>query len=495
MTNGKCVFDRSSGVRRERGAKSASPERRRARLSWACFGLSAITAVTILTGCSASQSHSAEKKNTVSPYDREFDPDKPVGATPESVDTPEVTLLDQAKEAYDRGLYTVAKENWQKLHDGYPTSPYSTLAELKLADCSFYSGDYPAAATAYEEFIKLHPGHESAAYAHYQLGRSYQEQYTGPEHDQAPLVASVKHYQTLIDLAPEHEYATLARKGIAECRERLGQHELVVAKYYQRQEMQNAELGRLRIIVAEYPETRAARDARERMAALGAEATSPKLVTTAASRVSTPPAAPRLVYRAEPSPGATPGLFSSPLASLKSEIREQQLVPAIPTLVDAPGTASTEHRLVQALTCETVGQFSVATAYLSQRLEIGSFREPRAHAAVSTVTLVARDNNANFESANDAHVSPATAQSCTLGDLTVTTAEANGSSPMVTAAISGVADRRRIHLFPLDRPNRFIVLVDQTAKATAQQATLDVSTPVVRSVRRVALSESRDSAN
>src|SRR5262249_25827022 len=66
----------------------------------------------LASGCSESTSSQKKYENTVSPYDREFNPDKPTGYSPDSVDTPESTLLDQAKESYDKGLYTVAKENW-----------------------------------------------------------------------------------------------------------------------------------------------------------------------------------------------------------------------------------------------------------------------------------------------------------------------------------------------------------------------------------------------
>lgn len=429
----------------------------------------------LFAGCSSSQSHPAPKQNTVSPYDREFDPDKETSYSPESVDTPELTLLDQAKDAYDRGLYSVAKENWQKLHDGYPTSAYSTLAELKIADCSFYSGDYAAAATAYEEFIKLHPGHESAAYAHYQLGRSSQEQYTGPEHDQAPLFSAMKHYQTLIDLAPEHEYATLARQAIAECRERLAQHELVVAHFYRKQDAQNAEVGRLRRIVADYPESRAAREAGERLAELGEKPATGTLATVGPKPVT--PAAPRLVYRGETPREGNSGVFSAPLAALKTDIKEQPIDLRAKQRNQPSGEGK---RLVQALTCDTVGQFHIATAYLDRRLVIAAFREPRKEQA-AVLTLAPKVDAAEVLDPLDS----AAQESCTASGITVSTRESANESALVNASIDGVTDRRRIHYFSLDRPDRLVILVDRNGEQTVATRGDELTAPVIRSARRV----------
>ena len=104
--------------------------------------------------CSCSSTERTATENNISPYDPEFDPDPETVNAAES-DLPEDQLLERAKSAYDSGLYSVARENWTKLREQYPSSYYATLSELKIADTYFFAGDYPAAVTNYEEFLKL----------------------------------------------------------------------------------------------------------------------------------------------------------------------------------------------------------------------------------------------------------------------------------------------------------------------------------------------------
>ena len=64
----------------------------------------------------------------------------------------EEKLFDQAIEAYEEELYSVSKQKLQALISGYPASPRAEFAKLKIADCDFFSGDYPEAAEAYSLF-------------------------------------------------------------------------------------------------------------------------------------------------------------------------------------------------------------------------------------------------------------------------------------------------------------------------------------------------------
>ncbi len=211
----------------------------------------------LFAGCSAERDKS---KNYVSPYDKEFDPENVDEA---EADLSEEEYLERAKAAYDRGLYSVARDNWNKLREQYPSSYYATLGELKIADTYFYAGDYPTAVTSYDEFLKLHPAHEAIPYVRFQLGNAHREQYMGVAHDQGPLQSAIKNYRRLIEDYPGNELVLPARRSISTCRELLAEHEHFIARFYARQGYDKAEQKRLEDLVRAYPETRAAEKARD----------------------------------------------------------------------------------------------------------------------------------------------------------------------------------------------------------------------------------------
>ena len=175
----------------------------------------------------------------------------------------EQTLLSNAMDSYDHGLYSVSKDSWTELRDGYPASWFGTLAELKAADTQFYTKDYPAAQIAYEEFAKMHPGHEAIPYVRFQIANCNLEQYRGSKRDQAPLHAAIKMFNQVLEEHPDTEYALLARRKLVECRELLAEYELFVAQFYTKRGQDEAAHARLRTLAINYPGSKALIYARE----------------------------------------------------------------------------------------------------------------------------------------------------------------------------------------------------------------------------------------
>jgi outer membrane protein assembly factor BamD len=176
---------------------------------------------------------------------------------------PEEEMLDEAMHAYDSGLFSVAKTSWISLKDGYPASYFLPLAELKAADSFFQVSDFIAAQTGYEEFARLHPGHEAMAYVRFQLGNCAMQQYQGEKYDQSPLTTAIKLFQQLIDDYPSSEYTVLARRKISDARELLAMHESYVAGFYLNQGRVEASAARLTRLSADFPESAAAKNARQ----------------------------------------------------------------------------------------------------------------------------------------------------------------------------------------------------------------------------------------
>lgn len=163
-------------------------------------------------------------------------------------DAPELTeeeYLHRAENGFDRGLYSVARESLSKLRDDYPTTSFESFAQLKIADAYFFAREFTAAIPIYEEFLKLHPGHEAAPYARLQIGNAYLEQYTGPAHDQSPIKQAQSNFERVLSDYPGSYLTAFARKGLSFCKDAVNAHDSFVADFYNRAGKEKATKGRL----------------------------------------------------------------------------------------------------------------------------------------------------------------------------------------------------------------------------------------------------------
>jgi outer membrane protein assembly factor BamD len=169
----------------------------------------------------------------------------------------EVDLSKEATDYFVKGRYVLAEEIFQKVKDRYPFSPYATLAELRLADCKFYIGDYDEAIPLYEEFEKLHPTNEAVTYVIFQEGSCYYRLMKGPDRDQTSTLKLIETYERLLSRYPDSPYSYEARKRIAEAKNRLAQHEVLVARWYIRTGQVPQAKNRLETALDLYPDTSA----------------------------------------------------------------------------------------------------------------------------------------------------------------------------------------------------------------------------------------------
>jgi outer membrane protein assembly factor BamD len=174
----------------------------------------------------------------------------------------EVDMTMEAMTYYDKGLYSTASEQFQRIRDQYPFSPYATLAELHIADCKFYENEYEEAIPLYEEFEKLHPNNEAIPYVIYQEGRCYHRLMSTPDRDQTNTRKLIEIYGRLLNRYPDSPYSFEAKRRVAEAREMLAEHELIVSHWYIRTKQYPQAKMRLEKAIELYPDTAAGRKAR-----------------------------------------------------------------------------------------------------------------------------------------------------------------------------------------------------------------------------------------
>ncbi|MFC1610184.1 outer membrane protein assembly factor BamD [Myxococcota bacterium] len=211
-------------------------------------------------------------------------------------DTYEVALED-----LEDGLYPEAVAGFTELKTKYPYSKFAALADLRIADTHFERGKYVEAIDAYRAFLKYHPSHIEAAYAMFRIGESYYEQIPADwwflppssEKDQASTRLAISAYRDLLarfpNLKKEEERTRLEKcqeiagvpesedrdKGdkandechnlirrqelvdrgqarLDECRRKLADHEMYVARFYFKRERFKAAAVRVEQILSNY---------------------------------------------------------------------------------------------------------------------------------------------------------------------------------------------------------------------------------------------------
>ncbi len=166
---------------------------------------------------------------------------------------------DTAQELYENGInamhekrYDDAAEDFQNLKDRYPFSPYTTKAELSLADAYFLDQEYPSAADAYSDFESLHPRYEQIEYVLFQSGVSNYKINQAIDRPQTNIVKALEYFHRLKDTYPQSKYVPQAEAYIKKCRRLQASHEVFVADFYWKDEKYGAAYERYIYVTKHY---------------------------------------------------------------------------------------------------------------------------------------------------------------------------------------------------------------------------------------------------
>lgn len=173
------------------------------------------------------------------------------GSGKEIESTPEHLIWNGLQAIQDKD-YGDAQKAFRKIIEQYPYSKYVVLAELKLADAYFLDEKYSEAAVAYEQFARLHPSHPVVPYVLYQLGLCYFEMSGSIDRDHEQLLKALGVFNRISQVYPGTIWAEKAKQKAQECRHRLAQYELYVAKFYMRRGKYLAAKKRLERALSEY---------------------------------------------------------------------------------------------------------------------------------------------------------------------------------------------------------------------------------------------------
>lgn len=163
------------------------------------------------------------------------------------------TLFREGEELYSRGKFEDAIAQWKRVRDTYQSPEMTALAEIKIADAQFEDKNYIEAASAYEDFRKLHPTNEKAPYALYRQALSNYNQMGGIDTDQTGVKNAVTLFLSFIQQYPTSEYTADAREKLEICRQRQLQYEIYIGKFYLRTDKYPAAIKRLEEALVMFP--------------------------------------------------------------------------------------------------------------------------------------------------------------------------------------------------------------------------------------------------
>ncbi len=164
-----------------------------------------------------------------------------------------------------RGYYVKALEEFNRIRNYHRDDPFAVKAELAIADVYFKKAEWDQARVAYEDFMRMHPRHEDLHYVIYRLGLTAWKK--------APRIAARDQTWTRQALNAWSPFASRYQSSdesahfdevmeyMAKCEARLAHKELIIGRFYLRQESWLAAASRMETLLQRYPDAPDAPDA------------------------------------------------------------------------------------------------------------------------------------------------------------------------------------------------------------------------------------------
>ena len=178
------------------------------------------------------------------------DKDKPTGPPP-----PVEVLYNNGLDALNGRHYTAANDQFNTLEQNYPFASWAVNAQIMQAYSLYLQNKYTEAIATLDRFIQLHPVHRDIAYIYYLRALCYYEQIADIQRDQKGTERAMAALQEVITRFPNTAFANDARLKIDLCRDHMAGKEMEIGRYYQKQHLYEAAIGRFQRVVDEYQTT------------------------------------------------------------------------------------------------------------------------------------------------------------------------------------------------------------------------------------------------
>ena len=196
--------------------------------------------------------------------------------TDETKDWSASKIYSEAKGAMNEADYENAIKYYEMLESRYPFGRYAEQGQIEIAYV-YYKYDEPESAIgAADRFIKLHPNHPHVDYAYYLKGLINFNRDVGflsrllrqdmETRDPSAAKAAFQDFSALVQKFPNSRYARDARQRMLYLRDSLSKYEISVARYYMKRGAYVAAANRCKYLIENYEQTTPVPEALELMA-------------------------------------------------------------------------------------------------------------------------------------------------------------------------------------------------------------------------------------
>ena len=164
-------------------------------------------------------------------------------------------LYSNGIDALRKQSYSTAVRHFDAIQQNYPYSPWATNAQLMDGYTEYRRNQYTEAVAQLDRFIQLHPSNKDVAYAYYLRALCYYEQIADISRDQKGTEEAETALQEVVNRFPDSAYARDARLKIDLCRDHLAGKEMAIGRYYEKQHLYAAAIGRYQRVVDDFQTT------------------------------------------------------------------------------------------------------------------------------------------------------------------------------------------------------------------------------------------------
>jgi outer membrane protein assembly factor BamD len=198
------------------------------------FPLALAALLPLLGGCGGSKSDADKASATVAPVE---------------------DLYNNGIDALNSHRYDSATDQFNLVEQNYPYSTWAVNAQLMQGYTQYLRNNYTEAIAQLDRFIQLHPAHRDVAYAYYLRALCYYEQIADIQRDQRGTQDAMDALQQVVNRFPDSAYARDARLKIDLCRDHLAGKEMEIGRWYERQHLYEAAIGRFQRVVDDFQTT------------------------------------------------------------------------------------------------------------------------------------------------------------------------------------------------------------------------------------------------
>jgi len=164
-------------------------------------------------------------------------------------------LYDKALETFQRKSYKAAVEQFEEVERQHPYSEWAAHAQVMAAYAAYRGGQFDDAIVILDRFAKLHPTHASTPYAYYLKALCYYTQISDIGRDQKMSEKARDALKDVVARFPDTDYARDAKVKLDLTEDHLAGKEMEIGRYYLKRMDYPAAMNRFKFVIDHYQTT------------------------------------------------------------------------------------------------------------------------------------------------------------------------------------------------------------------------------------------------